>query len=284
MKSHPPFPVATAAFLAVGWFVFAFSVEAGPEPDKKPGKEIPGKKDGKKPEGGPNAGGYKGRGGSDPLRNLSAEERERFRNAMRRAWDDPAVLQARDEVKEATIAYQRALTEAIGKTDPEVLALLRKIQAGSESPLKKIHPQGNGPGGRGRPGGVGFRDFEAFITGNSPGFLNGLNEEQREIYRRAREKALKSPEFQEVFGQLRQMRKVDEDLRNKRIELFGRARQTFHVQMLKADERVKDLLPRDGLGPKGPPPVGRPGPPRKMPDRPPRDAPGKDKEPKPEPQ
>jgi hypothetical protein len=273
MKFHPTIPLASTILLAAFWLAPTLPVSAGPEPEKKPTSEKPGKKGEKNPLA-PKPESRQERGGGDPLRHLSPEERNKFREAMRQAWDDPAVLQARDEVKEATIAYQKALTEAISRTDPDVVSVLKKIRDSTESPGKNMYPPGGGPGdpgGRGRSGGgSGFRDFEAFLTGGSPSFLNKLSEQQREIYRDAREKALKSPEFQEVFGVLRKMRMHDDELRNKRIELFGRARQTLNAQMLKADKRVKEFLPKEHLAPKGPPPNGRPGPgsgpPRKRPD------------------
>ena len=208
----------------------------------------------------------KGRGGGiDPLVNLSPEERERFREAMRQAWSDPAVLQARDEVKEATEAYQEALVEAIKRNDPEVMAMMKKIRAAPDSPIKSLFSGGSGPGGR-RPGG-GFRDFEGFITGESPGFLKNLTEEQQEIYAKAREEALESDEFKAVVGQLRQLRKSDEAMRKERIELFKRVRKTLRSEMIKADERVEAILPEEELRPMGPPGSGPPRGPGKGPGR-----------------
>jgi hypothetical protein len=254
MKSLPTFASVAAVVLAAFGLASAHSVIAGQESDNKPKPENPAKREAKD-SAGPNSESQKERGSGDPLRHLTPEEREEFREAMRRAWDDPAVLQARDEVKKATTAYQKALNEAIGRKDPNVVALLKKIRDANESPGDAPYPPGGQPGGRNRAGGGsggGFRDFEAFLTGGSPSFLNKLSEEQREIYRMAKEKALKSPEFQEVFGKLREMRLHDDELRNKRIELFGRARLTLNTEMLKADKRVKDFLPKDHFAPKGP--------------------------------
>lgn len=196
--------------------------------------------------------------GRDPLSNLSPEEREKFRNAMRSAWNDPAVLQARDEVKKAAVAYQKALAEAIKRDDPEVKALMDKLRAAPDSPFKSLFSEG-GPGGRGRPGGGGgLRDFEAFITSDSPGFLKNLSKEQAGMYRVAREKALKSSEFQEAVGQIRELRKTDEAMRNKRVEMYRRVRQILHAQTIAADPRLKEFLPKEEFS-KGPPTPGRRG-------------------------
>jgi len=231
-----------------------------------PAAADPGKPEGSKPPG-REGGASKGRGRTvDPLVNLSSEERERFREAMRQAWSDPAVLQARDEVKEATEAYQEALVEAIKRNDPEVMAMMKKIRAAPDSPIKSLF-SGGGPGGR-RPGGGsgGFRDFEAFITGESPGFLKNLTEEQQKIYAQARERALESANFRTVVGKLRQLRKSDEAMRKERIEMFKRVRKTLHSEMIKADERVEAILPREGMRPM-PPGAGPPRGPGKGPGR-----------------
>ena len=249
-------PIAVSLLLASFWFGQVPPLFAGPDAkSEKPTKPDPR---GQSIDKGPKEPGERG----DPLRNLSPEERERFREAMRHAWNDPAVLQARDEVKKATVAYQKALIEVIKRNDPKVMAMMEKVRSAPDSPIKSLF-SGAGPGGRGRPGG-GFRDFEAFVTGESPGFLKNLTEEQREIYRKAREKALNSSKFQEVVGKLRELRKSDEAMRESRIELFGRARRTLHTEMIEADERVKAFLPKEEFRSKGPP--RGPGPVRKRPD------------------
>ena len=247
------FPTNAALILATAflWLGQAIPVSANPDADKKhPVKP-----------GGPAGDPAKERSGADPLRSLSPKEREKFRAVMRDAWNDPAVLQARDEVKEATMAYQKAFIEAIKRNDPDVVALIDKVKEAPDSPIKSLFSGGGPGGGRGRPPGAGgFRDFEAYLTGESPGFLKKLPEEQQEIYRRAREKALSSQEFKEVVGRLQEMRKSDEAMRNKRIELFGRVRQTLHKQMILADERVKGILPKDEMGRRGGGPGSVPGP------------------------
>lgn len=255
MKS--PLRIAFSLLLASVWLSQAWPALGDPESEKKKPKKAEGSK----------AEAQKDHGGGDPLRNLSPEEREKFREVMRQAWSDPAVLQARDEVKEATVAYQKALIEAIKRNDPEVVALMEKIRAAPDSPIKSLF-SGGGPGGRGRPGGSGFRDFEAFISGESPSFLKNLTEEQKGIYRKAREQALQSSEFQEMLGKLRKLRENDEAMRNERIELFGQVRQILTKQMIEADKRVKAFLPQEMRHSKGPPPNGRrgPAPSRKRPD------------------
>ena len=51
---------------------------------------------------------------------LSDEEKEKLRTALREVWTDPAVINARDEVKSAAEAYQKEIREAVSKADPSM--------------------------------------------------------------------------------------------------------------------------------------------------------------------
>ncbi|CAN5294946.1 hypothetical protein BH23VER1_BH23VER1_12580 [soil metagenome] len=64
--------------------------------------------------------------GGSPFDDMTPEQRERVREALKQVWDDPAVEQARKDMGAAAAAYRESLREAIGRTDPEIRELLDK--------------------------------------------------------------------------------------------------------------------------------------------------------------
>ena len=166
---------------------------------------------------------------------------------MRKVWDDSAVLQARGEVAAATENYQKALRAAVERTDPEMLEVIEKIRTSSHSEFRGFLQKGAEPQ-RGSHGGRDFRDPFAAILEAPPPFLKDLTEEQREIFRNARQKAIHSPAFQQALKEWEAVRKKDDELREERIRLFRRLWQIMSGEMLKSDDRVKDWLPMPPTG------------------------------------
>ena len=243
------------------------------------------------------AAGHNHHGGEDPLAGLSEEERQRLREVMRRAWSDPAVIQAREEIQTATKAYQQALRDAIELLDLELIDAVEKIRDSSayRGPFPENYRGGAGGGPRGNGEGPlgGGRGFDDFLTMESPPFLKDLSEEDREIYREAHRKARESEPFKTTIGRLKEVREQDDTLRDRKVELFREVRRVLTAQMVEADPRVKDILakfphtnrrgPEEGGG-GGPPKGGKGGPKPPFPGPPPGPGNGDEKPPRPAPE
>lgn len=235
---HPP--GKTSGWIAAAICLTAIAAVAGPDdkaPRPGPPAEAPGPPDAKDPK-------------QDPLRGIAPEKRERLRETMKKIWTDSAVLQARGEVAAATENYQKALRAAVERTDPEMLEVIEEIRASSNSEFKGFLQRDAGQH-RGGHGGRDFRDPFAAIMNAPPPFLKDLTEEQREIYKNARQKATQSRAFQEALKEMEAVREKDNELREERISLFRNLRQILTREMTQADERIKDWLPVPG-GPGGP--------------------------------
>ena len=84
---------------------------------------------------------------------LSDEQRDKLRQALRDVWTDPAVISAREEVKQAGDAYQESITAAVSRVDPSVAEVMTRIQR-SNSGMAHEHiwgrpPLAIGQGGKG---------------------------------------------------------------------------------------------------------------------------------------
>lgn len=262
MKSpHHPF---LAAILTGAIFAGASALEAQAEPDDaKPERH----EDRRHPAFGDKDG--------DPFGDLSPEQRDRLREAVRRAWSDPGVIQARDEVKVATEAYQKALAATLTNTDPETAKLVERFRQHMESESKGyLSPgmsspgRGPGPGGPGGPGGSGRerRDIEGFMIMENPSFLRDLDDTKRAIYREAHRKAVESPEVKARIEALRTLRNQDEEVRKKRTEVIRGMHQALRLAMVESDPRVAEFLPKlspsEGWHPDGEPGEKRDSPPK----------------------
>lgn len=169
---------------------------------------------------------------------LSPEQREKLREALRGVWTDPTVINAREEVKHATEAYQAAIKAAVEKADPSVAELLSKIQG---TGMMGAMPPG-GPGGPGGPGATSGRGFEPQIR--PPGFLEGLSPEAREKFRHAEERAIASDRVKSVRAELDQIRQEDEALRRKRIEAHRKLRKVTVEEMVRIDPAIAEMQKR----------------------------------------
>lgn len=211
------------------------------------------------------AGEKKDRDKAGAWESLSSEQREKLRETLRGVWTDPAVINAREEVKHASDAYQAAIKAAVEKTDPAMAELLSKVQgAGMMGPLPSGAP-GN-PGRNGGPGpvpGSPGRGFEPQIR--PPGFLDSLPPEARDQFRKAEAAAIESESVKAVRAELDQIRQEDEALRRKRIEVHRKLRKVTVEEMIRIDPSIAPMQKRLLEG-------GRPGNDKK------KDADGKDKD------
>lgn len=211
-----------------------------------------------KADPGPPGGGFRpGEDGDSEKRkemweSLSDEEREKLLGALRKVWTDPAVLGAREEVRQASEGYREAVRAAIGKADPEVADLLAGFQASMEG--KAEGRMGDGPPG-GRP---------AFRRGHEysilpPDLLEKLDPEKREKVKAAEAAARDSERVEVAKKAFDELRQRDEELRTSRMEAHRRMRRAIIESMIEADPEMAALL--ESLGPKrGPmPPPGEPG-------------------------
>jgi hypothetical protein len=184
---------------------------------------------------------------------LSPEQREKLREALRGVWTDPAVINAREEVKHATEAYQAAIKAAVERADPSVTDLLSKVQgSGMMGAMPPGGPGGpSGPGGPGSPNGSAMRGFDQQIR--PPGFLDGLSPEAREKFRKTEEDAMNSEAVKAARAELDQIREEDEAIRRKRVEAHRKLRKVTVEEMIRIDPAIAAMQKRllDGGRPSG---------------------------------
>lgn len=176
---------------------------------------------------------------------LEPDQRSKLREALREAWTDPAVINAREEVKQAGEAYQAAIKAAVERIDPSLVALLQKVQA-AEGPWPGRETDASDskkPKGRGVGGGKGFGDQI-----KPPGFLESLSPEAREKFQKAEETALESEAVKAARAELAKIREEDEALRRKRLEAHRKLRRVTLDEMVRADPSIADLPKRLGGG------------------------------------
>jgi len=175
---------------------------------------------------------------------LSPEQREKLREALRQVWTDPAVINAREEIKHASDAYQAAIKSAVEKADPSVAELLAKVQipggVGGGLP--------GGPGAMSLPGGPAVsgagpvRNFDEQIR--PPGFLESLPPEEREKFRKAETAALESEAVKAAKAELAKIREEDEALRRKRLEAHRHLRKVTVGEMIRIDPSIAPMQKR----------------------------------------
>ncbi len=204
----------------------------------------------------------------DPFRNLTSEQRTELREAVRKAWSDPAVIEARDKLKSAAEAYQNALNSAIKRGSPELAETVDALRRETDSAFRIY---GHGPGKEGTPGGPSggrrgdWRDYEGFLTMENPPFLRDLTPEQQAIYREAHAKAMNASDVKSRLSTLRDLKQSDDEIRKQRIEQIRRVHQAIREAMKAADPRVAEFLPeypRPGEDGRDRPRPPRPEPPR----------------------
>lgn len=284
LRPLPPYPlmntdrpgILALASLSGGLLLFGATAPRSVADDDKPAKVErsgppgePGRADRSPDKAARNGGGGGNRnkrptqapeGPDDPFRDLTSEQRDRLREAVRRAWNDPAVIQARGEVKAATDAYQSALREALVRTDPDIAGLVEKFRLSTQSESKGyLAPgmgNGRGPGGSpgpnpgfpGLPGGGG-RDwrggFEGFLLLENPPFLRDLDDGKKQLYRDAHRKALENPDVNRRLDTLKALRQEDDEIRKKRTEAIRGVHQALHRALIEADPRVVEFLPKN---------------------------------------
>jgi len=170
---------------------------------------------------------------------LSPEQREKLREALRQVWADPAVINAREEIKHASDAYQAAIKSAVERADPSVAGLLAKVQGAGG-----MAPDRGGPGMPGSPGGgpMPMRGFDEQIR--PPGFFDSLSPEEREKFRKTEEAAMKAEVVKAARGELARIREEDEALRRKRLEAHRQLRKVTVEEMIRIDPSIAAIQKR----------------------------------------
>lgn len=248
MKPKAPLPrlLTTLAIVFVGTLGFSVFGQTEAQPNKEGGKPAKVPNPGKRPA-------HLQSGNTDPFAGLAPEQREKLREAVRRAWDDPAVIQARDEVKAATDAYQNALKAAIDRSDPEMAKLIEKYRQSSQTESKGYLF----PGGANNPARVPgppnalpiperareWKDFESFLIMENPPFLRDLSDDKKRLYREAHRKAMESEDVRGRVEQLKTLRQEDDEFRKKRTEAIRGMHSALRKALVEADPRVAELLP-----------------------------------------
>lgn len=177
---------------------------------------------------------------------MSPEDREKLKVALREVWTDPGVLSAREEVNQASKAFQDAIRAAIEKADPSVAGILTELQSESRGP-----GQGR-PGSPGSNGRFGPRRSGEYPMG-SPGFFEKLTPEQRKKFKEAEDAARESDAVLKWKDELGALQKQDEQLRRQRMETHMKMRKAVLQEMVQQDPDLKEILaeleiPRGGKG------------------------------------
>lgn len=203
---------------------------------------------------------------------MSDEQRDKLRQALRDVWTDPAVISAREEVKQAGDAYQESITAAVSRVDPSVAEVMTRIQRSNSGmahehiwgrpPLaigqggKGVLPPLHAPGSQEKGGSGPRRGFDDQIK--PPGFLDNLPPEARDKFRRAEAAALDSEVVKAARSELEKIREEDEVLRRKRLEAHRKLRKITIDEMERIDPSIAEIrkkLPgedrKDGSKPEG---------------------------------
>ena len=273
-RSLTPLPLARpiAGLFALCLALPAWSQSEDPRPPRPDG-EGPRKTEGKGP-GGPKRDG-------DPFKDLTPEQREALREAMRQAWNEPAVTEARTELKVAAERYQKVLQNAIERIAPELKEPIETMRNSSDSAFKGLtsnpmggpRPQGGGPGGR------NWRDYDSMVTMARPSFLEDLSPDLQKAYREGHAAAMENPRVVTALDALRELREQDESMRMKRYEAVRRAHQAIRAAISESYPELKEHFPErnrngggggsGGRGGQGAPKGDRPNPTPPSGDRPP---------------
>lgn len=231
---------------------------SGQEPgrDPRPMEPVPGEPRPGEPRPGDKGKEWKGMVGEPNRKDnfwseLSEDDRTRLRDALRQVWSDPAVINAREEVKEASDAYQNAMRGAVQRVDPTLAETLLKLQnnVAGETRDKLGGPAGF-PGAFPRVG-------EDYPT-HPPGFLERLTPEQRARWKSIEERTRQTPEVQAAMRSLEEIRKQDEELRRRRLEAHRQVREAIMAELAQADPEFAEIMERSQKLPS----KGKPGEPR----------------------
>lgn len=186
-----------------------------------------------------------------PLADMSPDDREAVKKALQAVWENPEVLQARDEVKRATEAFRRAIRNAVGQQDPQVAEMVEKMHGGGNS--DDWDKKGPGPDGRPVGKAPGWDDRGPRPSGTEGrgigpvgllAFHGDFSKEEKDRLEEVRKKAMESEEFKQVQEELKALLKQGEDLRKQRVEKFHQAREEITKAMIKVDPEVGPLLER----------------------------------------
>lgn len=192
------------------------------------------------------------RGKGSVWESLSDEQKMQLREALRDVWSDPAVLSAREDVKQASDAYQAAVREAVRRADPEVADLVVKLQSSSEGKARERI---------GGPSKFGMRRSGDYPMG-PPGYLDGLSDEERARFKKVQEQARESAAVKEARKELEELHARDNELRRRRLMAHRKLRKAIMESMVEIDPEIEALQkrvyngerrgrpgPRDGKGP-----------------------------------
>lgn len=113
---------------------------------------------------------------------LTQEEREKIRQVLAQAWEDPEVVAARTGVHLAMEEYRTSLENAVERIDPEAVALMKRMHQSSrqEAVREKMGPHRFGPGGPGRPP-TNPRELVQRYASGEPAF-DQMNSEDKERF------------------------------------------------------------------------------------------------------
>ncbi|MEM8954208.1 MAG: hypothetical protein AAGD22_08665 [Verrucomicrobiota bacterium] len=222
--------VGAIAGIAMGLMAIGVSAQECTEEgeDRKVGVDRVGDKGPRKPGGG----GYGGGGREGMGEPLTEEERERVREVLAKVWQDPEVVAAKESVAMATEEYRDALKAAVLRVDPGAEELMARMHEKSRMMAMRkehdAHRRRMFGGGGGGPLGPGLHEF-----------LARLSDEERLIFMEARDKADQTEAVRVLREEMRAVEDPEE-----RMKYMTRSRDLLLQEMVKIDERVKELLPR----------------------------------------
>jgi len=183
---------------------------------------------------------------------LSQEDRERIRKALAEAWDDPEVIEARGQVHNAMEAYKQSLEKAVGKIDPEAVALMKEMHQHSrqEAVREKMGPPRFG--GPGRPP-ANPKDLIYRTATNEPAYQE-MDSAGKERFLALAEEIRRNGTLDEALSRFERVRDPKEygQARGALREALVAAMKDADPWAKKAIEEAPDLPPRGERGPGGP--------------------------------
>ena len=194
---------------------------------------------------------------------LTPEERKHLDEVLSKAWQDPAVITARDQVHAATDNYRKALRDAVERIDSSAVPLMGKLHDKSRVEAMRRKLPMDGPPNMGPMGPPLPKDPGASIQflATQEANLRNLEGEDRDrlfsLARRLQDAGTLKPQIDRTYES---WTRGGRDAAKSRREL----REQFVVEMRKLDPWVANLLKveplppfKEGASPKHPqrPPV-----------------------------
>ena len=183
--------------------------------------------------------------GNSGWEELTKEEQQKLREALRTVWSDPNVLSARENVNRSAKEYHTAVRESIGKKDPATRKLLERVQK-SQSGFVQAAMGGSG-GFKKHIHGASVNRLSQLIA--PPGIMEKMSQEQKEKFKEVGAQAKQQPGVVQAIEELKSLSKADEEIRQKKLEAFRKFRRAYFDAIIEIEPTLEQFLPPPGSSP-----------------------------------